>query len=105
MRNDREQRGDAGIAHEPPEGYRTQSLDTTYEIERLQIDLLRELPLWRKAEIISSLCRGAQELSLVGLRLRRPEADERELGLRLAAMRLDRETMVRVYGWDPGREG
>ncbi len=30
-----------------------------------------------------------------------PLADEREIFLRVAAHRLDRETMIRVYGWDP----
>jgi hypothetical protein len=30
-----------------------------------------------------------------------PEASEREIFLRTAAHRLDRETMIRVYGWDP----
>ena len=103
--DDREERPDAGSVHEPPEGYRTQSLDTPYEVERQQIDLLRDLPVWRKAEILSSLCRGVQELALAGIRSRYPNADERELFLRLAARRLDRETMVRVYGWDPEEKG
>jgi hypothetical protein len=30
-----------------------------------------------------------------------PLADEREIFLRVAARRLDRETMIRAYGWDP----
>jgi hypothetical protein len=30
-----------------------------------------------------------------------PEADDREIFLRVAAHRLDRETMLRVYGWYP----
>jgi len=30
-----------------------------------------------------------------------PEADEREIFLRVAAHRLDRDTMLRVYGWYP----
>ena len=30
-----------------------------------------------------------------------PEADEREVFLRVASRRLDRETMIKVYGWDP----
>jgi len=32
-----------------------------------------------------------------------PEADEREIFLRVAARRLDRDTMIKVYGWDPLR--
>lgn len=30
-----------------------------------------------------------------------PQASSREIFLRVAAHRLDRETMIRVYGWDP----
>jgi hypothetical protein len=30
-----------------------------------------------------------------------PEASEREIFLRVTARRLDRETMLRVYGWYP----
>lgn len=30
-----------------------------------------------------------------------PEADDREIFLRVVAWRLDRETMRRVYGWHP----
>jgi hypothetical protein len=34
-----------------------------------------------------------------------PDLSERELRLRLGALWLDRETMVRVFGWDPEVEG
>ena len=30
-----------------------------------------------------------------------PHADEREVFLRVAARRLDRQAMIDVYGWDP----
>ena len=32
-----------------------------------------------------------------------PDADDREIFLRVIAHRLDRETMMRVYGWYPDR--
>jgi hypothetical protein len=34
-----------------------------------------------------------------------PAASEREIFLRSAARRLDRETMIRAYGWDPLEAG
>jgi hypothetical protein len=37
----------------------------------------------------------------VGVRHLYPNAGEREIFLRTAARHLDRETMVKVYGWDP----
>ena len=30
-----------------------------------------------------------------------PDADDREVFLRVAARRLSREDMIRAYGWDP----
>ena len=53
----------------------------------------------------ADLNRAADEMALAGIRMRHPEASDRELRLRLAALRLDRGTMVRVFGWDPEREG
>jgi hypothetical protein len=34
-----------------------------------------------------------------------PDLSERELRLRLAALWIDRETMVRAFGWDPEIQG
>lgn len=34
-----------------------------------------------------------------------PGASDREVFLRSAARRLDRETMIRAYGWDPEKAG
>ena len=34
-----------------------------------------------------------------------PHASEREIFLRSAARRLDRDTMIRAYGWDPEEAG
>ena len=36
-----------------------------------------------------------------GVRQMYPDADEREVFLRATARRLDRETMIKVYGWGP----
>lgn len=36
-----------------------------------------------------------------GVRLHYPHAADREVFLRVAARHLDRETMIRAYGWDP----
>ncbi len=88
-----------------PPGYRMQSEDTTPEAEALLVGIWRDAPAWRKAEIASALCRATGELALVGLRSCYPASSREELRLRLAALRLDRETMIRVYGWDPAERG
>lgn len=81
--------------------YVPQSRDTSEAAERFWFARLREMEPWQKARMVTELCRGAEELALAGLRMRHPGASERELRLRLAATRFDRETMIRVFGWDP----
>lgn len=87
------------------DGYVTQSPDTDREAERVQIERLREMSYAERFALLESLVRMADELSRAGIRIRHPAADEREVGLRAAALRLDAETMRAVYGWDPEREG
>lgn len=52
----------------------------------------------RKVFQLNRLLRGLAEASERQLH---PEASDREIFLRVAARRLDRETMKQVYGWDP----
>jgi len=59
----------------------------------------------QKLAVVSQLILGADELATAGIRMRHPGASGRELELRLGALRLDRDTMVRVFGWDPETEG
>lgn len=82
-----------------------QSRDTSPEIEERQIEVWRVMTPAEKLRIVSELVHATEELALAGVRLRHPDADEREQELRLAALRLDRETMIRWLDWDPEREG
>jgi hypothetical protein len=84
---------------------RPQSLDTDPAVEERQIDAWRRMTAAEKLHIVSELVRASEELALAGLKQRHPTATGRELELRLAALRLDRETMVRWLGWDPELEG
>jgi hypothetical protein len=86
-------------------GYRTQSSDTSPEAERILIEAYRRMPPWEKVRRVSEMTRACVELALAGIRARHPGATEQEVRLRLAALRLDRETMVRVFEWDPEKEG
>jgi hypothetical protein len=85
----------------PPSGYRTQSEDTDYEIERRLIDAYRRMPSWEKARRVGEMVQALDQLALAGIGARHPHAGERERQLRRAALRLDREVMVRAFGWDP----
>lgn len=79
----------------------TQSRDTSPEIERRQIEAWRAMSDARKLAIASQLTLAAEELARAGIRERHPKASEREIDLRLGALRLGRDTMIRVFGWDP----
>jgi hypothetical protein len=45
------------------------------------------------------------ELARADIRMRYPGATRREIELRLRSRSLDRETMLRVFGWDPELHG
>ena len=81
--------------------YVTQSPDTSEKAERFWFDRLRAMEPWQKLEMVARLNRQAQALALAGLGLRYPDATDRELRLRLAATRYDRELMIRAFDWDP----
>ena len=79
--------------------YRTQSSDTSYHAERMLLGRYRVMSPAEKVRIFCQLSQVSQELALAGLRRRHPEAARRELQLRLAATRLDAETMRAAFGW------
>jgi hypothetical protein len=89
----------------PPRGYRPQSPDTEVAAEQFLIERLRALPSWRKADMTSVSTRAACDLAMVGLRLRHPAASAAELRKRFAALTLGREAAIRLFGWDPERQG
>lgn len=84
-----------------PLGYRMQSGDTAYEIERLMIEAWRAMSPAEKARQVCDACRVVDQLARAGVRTRFPDASDRKVRLRIAAMRLDPDLMRDVYGWDP----
>ena len=79
--------------------------DTTPEAERVLIELARAAPVWRKFEQVAETTETCRAFAMAGLRNRYPDATPAELHRRLAALVLDRETVIKVYGWDPKIEG
>jgi hypothetical protein len=86
-------------------GYRTQSPDTSREAEERQFDHWRGLAPVEKARIVAGLTRMTNQLARAGIRARYPEADEREIELRMMALRVGRGAMLKYFGWDPDHEG
>jgi hypothetical protein len=77
--------------------------DTDNAVEARRIDGFRHMTPVQKFALAGALTRNVRQLALVGIRLRHPGIDAREAQLRLAAMTIDRATMIRAFGWDPER--
>ncbi len=75
--------------------------DTEPKALEVFLDLQRKMSPAEKIVAIFQWSDFVMRFAEAGVRSQYPEADEREVFLRLAARRLDRETMIRVYGWDP----
>jgi hypothetical protein len=85
--------------------YRTQSADTAFDVEQLLVEAYRRMPPWEKARRVGEMVQTLETLALAGIADRHPQATPQERRLRLAALRLDRDTMVRAFGWDPAVHG
>ncbi|HEX8887897.1 MAG TPA: hypothetical protein VF779_01895 [Pyrinomonadaceae bacterium] len=83
----------------------TELQDTTPEAERVLIEMLRRMPMWKRAEQLSNLIHAGRVLILADLRRRYPNAGADELHKRMAARLLPREDVIRMFGWDPEKEG
>ncbi len=75
--------------------------DTPPETERVLFAMLRNMPPWRKLEMVAQLNQAGRELALAGLRTRYPAATQDELHRRLADILLGAELATRVYGLVP----
>jgi hypothetical protein len=58
-----------------------------------------------KLQRVVELTLAVREMAACRLRRDHGPMPERELRLRLAALWLSRDTMVRVFGWDPEERG
>jgi hypothetical protein len=80
---------------------RPQFSDTSPEAECVQVELLRQLPPWRKLDMINQLYRSGLMLMMSDLCRRYPEDPPARLRLRLAERLLGRELATKVYGQLP----
>jgi hypothetical protein len=72
--------------------------DTHPKMEELLVRLLRQVPPWRKMEMLVSLNSAARELAMAGLRKRYPNDDLDGIRRRLADLLLGEELAKKVYG-------
>jgi hypothetical protein len=74
--------------------------DAHPKIEAMLIEGYRKMSPSQKLERVGALTRAVQELALMDIRRRHPNADSREQALRVASRWIDPELMIRAFGWD-----
>lgn len=75
--------------------------DTDPKALEVFLEIQRRRTPEQKLNDVFDLSDGLFEMAKAGVRLRYPEADEREVFLRAVAMKTPRELMIKAYGWDP----
>lgn len=67
------------------------NLDTSPEIERLQVEAWQTMSTVRKAALVSGLTQAAVDMTLAGIRQRYPSASPHEVRLHFAVITLGRD--------------
>ena len=79
--------------------------DTHPSIYKIMIDGYRNMIPQQKLRCVDEMTKAVQQLALARIRKQYGDISEREQRLRLASLWLKRETMVKVFNWDPRKEG
>jgi len=79
--------------------------DTDPRALEVFLECQRRMTASQKVNGMLSLTRMVFETAQAQIRRQHPGIGEREVFLRAAARHLDRETMMRVYRWDPASVG
>ncbi len=77
---------------------RTLSRDTHFEAEAVQLRIYRQMPAWRKLELVEAANRTARQLVEAGVRSRHPGAADSEVRRRVLDLELGPALAARVYG-------
>jgi hypothetical protein len=75
--------------------------NTHPEIERLLVEGMRQMPTWRKMELMADMSESVRTLALAGLRQRHPSDTPAQRRRRLADLVLGPELAERAYGAPP----
>jgi hypothetical protein len=79
--------------------------DTPAHIQEILIAGYRRMSPQKKLKRVSELTKAVQQLALARIRQQYGKLSEQEQRLRLASLWLDRETMIKVFNWDPSVKG
>lgn len=85
---------------------RTQSFDTSPSIERVLIEGYRRMTPLEKLNCVVSLNNTVQQLATVRIKAEYGSSiSAKELKFRLASLWLERDLMVKIFSWDPLKQG
>lgn len=82
--------------HEVP--YREFYPDTDADAERIQMEIYRRMPPWKKIQLVEEANRMSRALAMAGLRSRFPDASPDEIRRRFFGLWLGEELAAEVYG-------
>jgi hypothetical protein len=79
--------------------------DTSAAAQAFLIEGYRRMPAYKKLRQVAQLNASAQTMALLRIKQQYGPLSEREQKLRLAALWLPRETMIKYFDWDPQQQG
>jgi hypothetical protein len=79
----------------------TLSSDTHPKAEQIQLELMRQAPVWRKVALMAQMNETVRTLALSGIKQRYPDASPEVLRRLLADLILGETLAGRVYGPSP----
>jgi len=79
--------------------------DTPPHIQKVVITGYRNMSPRQKLKRVDELTKAIQQLALLRISRKYGALPEREQQLRLASLWLDRQTMIKVFQWDPRQKG
>jgi hypothetical protein len=81
------------------------SPDTSPAVQRIQCELMRRVPGWKRLQFALELTQATRQLVAADIRHHFPAAGEDEIRRRFISRVLPREDVIRAYGFDPTQEG
>ena len=73
------------------------SSDTHPKAERMQIEFIRRMPMWKKLSIVDGLNETVKTLAITGIKQRNPNATPEQVQRMLAELMLGAELARKVY--------
>ena len=80
-------------------------IDTSPEAQSARIEEFRSMTPTQKLRRVGMLNEALKVLQKARIRAEYGDISDEEMRMRLGALRLGRETMIKVFGWDPDEKG